>query len=199
MILGVLLALLVLTGCGGLSAPEPEGPLSGAALVEALQEGGLVLYLRHAVTDGDAADGLPTDPCSTQRGLTEEGREQARNIGEAVRTMRVPVGRVLASPYCRTVDTAQLAFGRVERSEVLLPIPRGADGEQRGTALLRELLSAEPDDGNTVLVGHVTNLRLAVDATPEEGGAVVLRPDGDGRFLLVGEIAPGAWQRLAAG
>ena len=193
MVLRVLLTLLLLTGCSGLSAPSPEGPLTGDALVEALQDGGLVLYLRHAITDADAPDGLPTDPCSRQRGLTEEGRRQARDIGAALRTMRVEVDRVLASPYCRTVDTAQLAFGRVERSQVLLPDPRGADAEER----LLELLSTEPDDGNTVLVGHVTNLRLAVDATPEEGGAVVLRPDGDGRFLLVAEIAPGAWARLA--
>lgn len=197
MVARLLLAVLLLTGCSGLAAPEPEGPLTGDALVEALEDGGLVVYLRHAITDGDAPDGLPTDPCSQQRGLTEEGRQQARDIGAAVRALAIPIGEVLASPYCRTVDTAQLAFGRVERSEVLLPIPRGADGEERGKAQLTELLSTEPSDGNTVLVGHVTNLRLAVDATPEEGGAVVLRPDGDGRFLLVAEIAPGAWQRLA--
>ena len=197
MVLRLLLAVLLLTGCSGLSAPSPEGPLTGDALVEALQDGGLVLYLRHAATDDDAADGLPTDDCSRQRGLTDAGRQQAREIGAAIRSLDIPIGRVLASPYCRTVDTASLAFGKVERSEALLPIPRGADGEERGKAQLRELLSDEPDDGNTVLVGHVTNLRLAVDATPEEGGAVVLRPDGDGRFLLIGEIAPGAWQRLA--
>lgn len=192
----LLLALLLLTGCSELSAPEPAGPLTGDALVEALQAGGLVVYLRHAATD-DAPDGLPTDPCSRQRGLTEAGRQQARDIGAAVRALDIPVGEVRASPYCRTADTAELAFGRVQRDDVLLPIPSGADGEARGKARLRELLSSEPDDGNTVLVGHVSNLRLAVDASPEEGGAVVIRPDGDDRFLLVAEIAPGAWQRLA--
>lgn len=197
MVARLLLAVLLLTGCSELSPPEPEGPLTGDALVEALQDGGLVLYLRHAITD-DSPDGQPGDPCSRQRGLTEEGRQQARDIGAAVRALDIPIGEVLASPYCRTVDTARLAFDRVERSEVLLPIPRGADGEERGKAQLTELLSTEPSEGNTVLVGHVTNLRLAVDATPEEGGAVVLRPDGDGRFLLIGEIAPGAWQRLAS-
>lgn len=197
MVLRWLLTVLLLSGCSGLSAPEPEGPLTGDALVEALQDGGLVLYLRHAITDADAADGLPTDPCGKQRGLTEEGRRQARDIGAAIRALDIPIGDVRASPYCRTADTAELAFGRVERDDALLPIPEGADGEERAEARLRAMLSEEPSEGNTVLVGHVTNLRLAVDATPEEGGAVVLRPDGDGRFLLIGEIAPGAWQRLA--
>lgn len=197
MVLRWLLTVLLLSGCSGLSAPEPEGPLTGDALVEALQDGGLVLYLRHAITHSDAADGLPTDPCSKQRGLTDEGRRQARDIGAAIRALDIPIGDVRASPYCRTADTADLAFGRVQRDDALLPIPEGADGEERAEARLRAMLSEEPSEGNTVLVGHVTNLRLAVDATPEEGGAVVLRPDGDGRFLLIGEIAPGAWQRLA--
>lgn len=197
MVVRLLLAVLLLSGCSGLSAPSPEGPLTGDVLVEALQDGGLVVYLRHAITDDDAPDGLPSDPCSQQRGLTDSGRQQARDIGAAVRSLDVPIGEVRASPYCRTADTAELAFGRVQRDDALLPIPSGAGGEETAEARLRALLSTEPDDGNTVLVGHVSNLRLAVDATPEEGGAVELRPDGDGRFLLVAEIAPGAWQRLA--
>jgi phosphohistidine phosphatase SixA len=179
---------------------QPPRLAQAAGLAAALRRGGHVLVFRHAATDRSQADAqrFAYSQCARQRNLDATGRAQARAIGRAIRSMRVPIGRVLASPYCRTSDTAQLAFGRVERSEVLLPVPSGADGEERGEARLRELLSDEPDEGNTVLVGHVTNLRLAVDATPEEGGAVVLRPDGDGRFLLVAEIAPGAWARLAA-
>ena len=191
----LLLCLLLLTGCSGLSSPEPEGPLTGDRLVEALQDGGLVLYLRHTATD-DAPDGLPTDDCANQRNLTDAGREDARGIGEAIRSLDIPVGRVLASPYCRTVETAELAFDDVQEEEILLPIPTGADGEERGKAQLGGLLSAEPDDGNTFLVGHISNLRLAADASPEEGGTVVFRPLGD-EFMVVGEVPPGGWQRLA--
>ena len=191
----LLLCLLLLTGCSGLSSPDPEGPLTGDRLVEALQDGGLVLYLRHTATD-DAPDGLPTDDCTEQRNLTDEGRRDAREIGDAVRALDVPVGRVLASPYCRTLETAELAFDDVQEEEVLLPVPTGADGEERGRALLRELLSTEPEEGNTFLVGHISNLRLAADASPEEGGTVVFRPLGDD-FMIVGEVAPGGWQRLA--
>ena len=192
----LLLCLVLLTGCSGLSAPEPEGPLTGDRLVEALQDGGLVLYLRHTATD-DAPDGLPTEPCSNQRNLTDAGRRDAREIGQALRDLDVPVGRVLTSPYCRTRETAELAFGDVQVEDALLPVPTGADGEERGRAALRALLSEEPEDANTFLVGHISNLRLAADASPEEGGAVVFRPDGDG-FRLVAEVPPQGFQRLAS-
>ena len=193
MILRLLVCLLLLSGCSGLSAPEPEGPLSGERLVEALREGGLVLYLRHTATEEDVPDGVPTDPCERQRGLTEQGRTQARAIGAALEALDVPVGRVLASPFCRTVETAELAFGSAEADDALLPVEAGAS-----TAAVEALLSEEPEDGtNTVLVGHISNVRPASGATPEEGGTVVFRPDGDGRFRIAAEVGPGGWQRLA--
>jgi phosphohistidine phosphatase SixA len=196
-IVRLLLALLLVSGCGSLSAPEPEAPLSGGRLVEALREGGLVLYLRHTATEEDAPDGLPSDPCEQQRALTAAGRAEARAIGAAVEALEVPVGRVVASPFCRTAETAELAFAATETDEALLPIERGPGAEQAGAAV-RELLGDDPEEGtNTVLVGHISNLRPATGATPQEGGTVVFRPHGKGAFRVVAEIAPGGWQHLA--
>src|SRR5690606_25508400 len=79
------------------------------ALVHALQQGGYVLYLRHAITDRSRIDtdriNLPN--CATQRNLSAEGREQARAIGRAVQALGIAVAEVLTSPYCRCIDTAQ--------------------------------------------------------------------------------------------
>lgn len=188
MVLRTLLCLLLLTGCSGLSPPEPEGPLTGERLVEALRDGGFVLYLRHAATEQGAPDGTLADPCSAQRGLTEAGRRDAREIGQALDRLRIPIGRVLTSPFCRTADTAELAFGEVERDDALLP-----------EADARELVATEPDDEtNTVLVGHISNIRTSTGAEPEEGGTVVFRPDGAGGFRVVAEVPPQGWQRLAS-
>ena len=197
---GLLVGSLVLlvAACGAVDEPEMVRPLVGAELVEALRDGGHVLYLRHTETPEDGTDepGSLGD-CSRQRNLNNAGRADARALGEAVRALDVPVGEVLASPYCRTVETAELAFGRaVTEDGLLTPTP---DTRGRTTRALRELLSTEPEDGkNTVLVGHLTNLRLLSTATPDEGETVVLRPDGEG-FLLVGSVPPQGWQELAAG
>lgn len=187
-----LLLTLLLVGCGGLGTSEPEGPLTGDALVAALREGGLVLYLRHTETTENGTDDLGSPgSCAGQRMLTAAGQQAARDLGEAIEQLQVPVGTVLASPLCRTVETAELAFGRTETDRALLP-------EVEDRQETRRLLAQVPDEGtNTVLVGHVTTLREAAGAQPREGGTVVFRPDGDGDFLVVGEIAPGGWQRLA--
>jgi hypothetical protein len=42
--------------------------------------------------------------------------QNSRAIGEAIRALDVPIGPVLASPLCRTVETAVLAFGFAEKS-----------------------------------------------------------------------------------
>jgi phosphohistidine phosphatase SixA len=191
------LLLVLVTACGAGDEPETVRPLVGTELVEALRDGGHVLYLRHTRTPEDGVDepGSLGD-CSRQRALDDAGRADARELGVALRELDVPVGEVRASPYCRTVDTAELAFGRATLDDGLLPPTPDTEGST--TRALRALLSAVPeDDANSVLVGHLTNLRLLSTAQPDEGGTVVFRPDGEG-FVLVGSVPPQGWQELAA-
>ncbi|MCB0154857.1 MAG: histidine phosphatase family protein, partial [Anaerolineae bacterium] len=94
----------------------PPGPLAGAALLQALQHGGYVIFFRHAATYRSQldTDQQNLENCATQRNLDETGQAQARAIGAAFAAANIPIGPVLASPYCRTRHTAELAFGRVE-------------------------------------------------------------------------------------
>ena len=192
----VVLALAATTGCADV---EPQGPLAGEALVEALREGGYVLYLRHAETTRGGADDLATlGDCSRQRELSDAGRADATALGAALRALDVPVGDVVASPFCRTLETARLAFGQTETDDGLLALAPDGAGKDRTEARLRRLLGRVPPEGsNTALVGHVSNLGLVSAAESDEGGTVVFRPDGDGGFQLVGEVPPQGWQALA--
>lgn len=197
----LLLCLLLITGCSAMDEPKPEGPLSGKRLVEELREGGYVIVVRHTATEeGGVDDPTKLEECAPQRELTDEGRQQARDLGKAVRDLDIPIGRALASPYCRTKETAELAFGAdaVETDEVLLPLPgTGKPGNDEAIAAVAELVSADtPDDENTVLVSHISVIEPVTGATPEEGGSAVFVPEGDGMFRIVAEIAPGGWAKL---
>ncbi len=139
------------------------------------------------------------EDCARQRNLTDGGRDHARAIGAAIRAAAIPVGPVLASPYCRTVETATLAFGAAERlPEVREPGPTPA-GPAGLFAALRGLLSTTPPAGtNSVIVGHAIPFQALVGGRYlDEGQAAVVRPEG-GAFRVVTRVGLAQWRELAA-
>ena len=196
----VVLLAFVLAGCGGADAPAEE-QLNAVELVEALQEGGYVVYLRHAATDRSKEDDvvLDLDDCTTQRNLSDAGREQAREIGRAFRELAIPVDLVLSSEYCRTRETAKLAFGRATLEPALTGFPEEGDaGYEERIRLTKSLLADPPSEGeNTVLVAHVKNLEETAAISIEEGELAVFEPLGGTRYRYRGRIPASAWPRLA--
>ncbi len=177
-------------------------------LVESLRQGGYVLYFRHAQTDWSQSDrrhdaGWESCDPDEMRQLSAAGRETARQVGEAMRRLGIPVDRVLASGFCRTQETARLlGVGPVETSPNLLNATHarhvgGTEALRRGARRL--LATPPPADTNTVLVAHGNVFMLVSDRRPVEGGAAVVRPDGKGGFEVVAHLAPEDWLRIANG
>lgn len=89
-----------------------EVPAS-AELLAKVRHGGFVLYLRHGYTDNRRPDRVPAvdlNDCNTQRPLTEEGRQLAKRVGEAISKLRLPVSEIRVSPLCRARESAAAAF-----------------------------------------------------------------------------------------
>ena len=193
------LALLgALAGCGG--SDRDAGPVGPLEVVDRLRDGGYVVFLRHAATDHSQKDrlGVPLTDCRGQRNLNDVGRAQARSIGEVWRELELPLGDVLSSGYCRTRQTAELAFGRATIVPTLTGIPAEMVGTYTGRVrALRRMLGAEPQAGtNTVIVGHIANLEAATKVEIEEGDAAVFEPLGDSRYRLLAELPATAWPQL---
>jgi len=182
----------------GGQALEPK--LAGMALVESLQQGGYTILLRHMSTapfNPDAAV-FDIDDCATQRNLSETGRQQARLLGESFRKLGIGVGEVLSSPYCRCMETGQLAFGRVTSSEVLrVGDSRPGTGRDDPGIGVRKLLDTPPPAGkNNVLIAHSVTLLYAYGLTGKpEGVAHVFRPSGLalGQAQYIGLMNPDDW------
>jgi phosphohistidine phosphatase SixA len=192
---GVVCVFAAIAGTAGTAmAADP-------ALARALQQGGLVLVMRHAATDFSKPDQDPVDlaDCRTQRNLSAQGRGDARTIGSGVRRLRLRVGAVLASPFCRTRETARLAFGRFTVDRALLnTIAAEHDSRwRRQIRAARRLLGTRPAPGTlTVLVTHGSVVGDATGRTLEEGETLVFRPLGSSRFRLLGGILPREWRTL---
>jgi len=203
------LHLVLLAICVALPGPvaAAEALLEDAALVTALRGGGHNIYFRHVATDWsqydqvrEAGDWRSCD-ATRMRQLSEQGRDAARAIGAALRRLEVPVGEVLASPYCRTVETARLMeLGEVAETTRVMNL-RSADyvgGRASVVTSAQALLASPPPAGNRVIVAHGNVAREATPAYPAEGEALVFAPDGKGGFILRGRITVDAWSRLVS-
>jgi broad specificity phosphatase PhoE len=168
--------------------PNPQPMLSGA-LRAALQEGGCVLLLRHARTEPGIGDppGFRLADCPTQRNLSDEGRAQSRALGEVLRRESVPFGAVRASRWCRCLDTATLAFGRVEPWPVLDSFFAERRTEAAQTAALRDWVRQFRGPGNAALVSHQVNITALTGEGVGMGEGVVLRA-ADAGLRLIGRF-----------
>lgn len=172
-----------------------SAPLAAADadLWQRLQGGGHVLLIRHAATDPGIGDppGFRLAVCATQRNLSAQGKRDAAAIGAALRDRGIPLGPVLSSRWCRCLDTARLAFGRVEEAPMLDSMFQ--DGEAAGRAKVREVLARialwrqAGGKDNLVLVTHDVNIRALVSESVAQGEIVVAQPV-DGRLQVLGRL-----------
>lgn len=188
-------------------SPHAAEP-SDRSLVDALRDGGYNIYVRHAATDwsqqdlvSERDDWLSCDGDEIRQ-LSDEGRETAKALGVALRRLQIPVSELLASPYCRTMETARLlGLGDVQPSNAVINMRVASffGGSDAVIESARRLLgSAPPGKGNRVVVAHGNVARLATPVYPSEAEAVVFRPNGSGGFDVVARLTPARWATLAA-
>lgn len=162
-----------------------------------LRRGGVVLVLRHARAPGTFdPPGFRLGDCSTQRNLSEEGRAQARQLGAYLKSQQLTPSRVRSSPWCRCVDTAELAFGSAERWAAL-GSPQGASEQVNAQAMaqLRQAVveAAQRPGQFEVWVTHMFVQAALVSGDTASGEGLVVGPDGQGQPQILATFAvPGA-------
>ena len=162
-------------------------------LAAQLRAGGYNIFWRHAHAGAGmdiiryTTDEAELADCARQRDLDGRGETDARDFGAAFAAAGVPVGEALASPYCRTLKSARIAFGpdRTRREDGLATICQAPVRVfDANTQRLEALLATPPPAGeNRVLVSHNCNIRALARhlaercaREPEQGDAVVFRP-----------------------
>ncbi len=179
LIASVLIATLAAT-----QACAADGPVWSA-----LARGTNVILIRHAQTTPGVGDppGFTLGDCATQRNLSDEGRTQARKLGQVFRARRIEIDRVLSSPWCRCIETARLAFDRTPQVHTALAsFFDDPDKRDAQVAALRKLVGDYRGPGNLVLVTHGTSIAALTGTAVDMGTIVVVRPEGNGRFTLLG-------------
>ena len=166
--------------------PKAVQFLGGPQLLEAMTTQPALIYFRHFPTQHDPRrddtkswlHGRLTledfADCSWQRALHPFGRALAQSVGAQFATLSLKIQKVLASPYCRCIETAQLMTGLNPEVDLGLIYHRAEQTTERmESAFQRILLSPEnfAPGRLTVVVGH----RPVLDAFGDvaEGDSVV--------------------------
>jgi len=185
------------------SAHSDELPKTDDSIVNALRQGGFVIFVRHAKTDWSQKDANLVDyaDCKTQRNLSHDGRDQLKVINEAMRRLAIPIGEVLSSQFCRCVETAKIAFGEAKTSVELTGIDGVTDAEvaerRRRTEAMRTMAHKGPVPGtNLVLVSHNIMIYEAFNIRLEEGEAALFKSEA-GNAHYVANIKPDEWRQMA--
>lgn len=207
-----LLALPAVTLLAGVAPPvRADVPLSQRKaewlgtpeLMRSMRQGGYVVYFRHGLTNwseklreqqNNATRRFDLANCASQRNLSEEGRAEARMIGFSLSAMRIPVGKVFASQYCRPAEHVAIIAGRQPDERVFWLTGLG---RPETLPRLRERVSTPPEPGTNVILGdHGDLIYNVTDWVIEEGDAVVFRPEPPS-FRFIAWIRPHEWLDLA--
>jgi phosphohistidine phosphatase SixA len=159
----------------------------------ALKHGGKIILLRHTHVDIQEGIGrLAPGYCAAEVNLSASGVEQAERIGETFRAHGIAIGEVLASPYCRCMDTGRLAFGHATAVQYLIPPGVGSDSQAKlnNERVLREILKHH-DPSNLVMITHDLNIsNIVLEPTIKMGEFFVLQPN-ETDFDVIGNIRMG--------
>jgi len=178
---GWLLALLV--------AASPASAQNDTALLRILAAPGGVGLMRHARAPGTGdPQGFRLGDCATQRNLDDGGRGKARRLGERLRAAGLAGAAVLASPWCRTMETAALlGLGPVTTLPALASFFGGQGEEAQQTAALHVALYAGRDGPPRILVTHQVNVTALTGIPPGDAELVVMRP-GPAGYEVAGRL-----------
>ena len=172
---------------------SPASALATTEAWEAMRRPGAIAVMRHAYAPGigDPAD-FQLGDCSTQRNLNEEGREQARRIGEAFRANGIEVDRVLTSQWCRSAETAELlALATPEPLPSINSFFGVRHQRDAQTADTIAFLRAQPEHQRLVLITHQVNITALTGRGTASGEIVIIDLTETGEVEVLGEILIG--------
>jgi phosphohistidine phosphatase SixA len=192
-------AALVAMGSVHAQTSEP------AKLMQTLQQGGYVLLMRHASSPRQPPASAEANPDNKEleRQLDAGGRETSRSMGDALRTLRIPIGAILSSPTYRARETVR--FTGLGEPQIF---PQLGDGGrsmqpaavQDNVAWLRGQLAQTVRAGtNTLIVTHQPNIVSALGrdwSDLADGETLIVRPAETPQ--VIGRVKIEEWRNLAA-
>ena len=141
-----------------------------------LKKGGKIIFIRHAYAPGGGdPENFDINNCDTQRNLSDEGRDQAKEIGNFFIKNDIPIFKVFSSEWCRCKETAELAFTNFETKDFLNSFFSAKFAKNRDTQMLdlKKYVDKFKGNKNLIFVTHYVVISEALDYAPSSGEIVI--------------------------
>ena len=145
-------------------------------VLENLKKGGNLIFIRHAYAPGGGdPDNFDIADCSTQRNLSNSGKEQSKKIGIFFEQNQIPIDQVLSSEWCRCKETAEIAFNKFETKNFLNSFfsEKFAKNKKKQIKELKKYIQNWNGEKNLVLVTHYVVISEALNYAPSSGEIVI--------------------------
>ena len=156
-------------------------------LMKQLEDGEKLIFIRHAYAPGSGdPKNFNLNDCSTQRNLSEEGKKQAKKIGEFFKNNKFKVEKVFSSEWCRCKETAKIAFKNYSTKNFLNSFysSKYAKNKTRQIEELNDYVRLSKISKNLVFVTHYVLISEILNYAPSSGEIVV----SDKNFNMIGSI-----------
>jgi len=151
---------------------------------------GLVLLLRHAYAPGVGdPENFRLNDCSTQRNLSDLGRQDAKDVGEWLKRRKLEIIRVESSRWCRATETAKLLnLGKPRANPSLdsLFLVPNADTHPQTQQARKQIANHRNKPGLLVLVGHQANIIALTGVAPASGEGVLVKARPNSKLQVIG-------------
>ena len=151
---------------------------------------GYVLLLRHSLAPGVGdPENFKLGDCSTQRNLSQEGRDDAAEIGAWIKRQKVKIYRVESSRWCRARQTAKLLdIGKVKLNKNLDSLFRESNLESHPMTqkTKQQILNHRNKSGLLVLVGHYVNIAALVGVGVDSGEGLIVKANKNSVIKVLG-------------
>ena len=156
-------------------------------VITALEEGGKVIFIRHAYAPGGGdPDNFDIRDCTTQRNLDTNGIKQAARIGKFFSDNKISIDLVFSSEWCRCKDTAKIAFEDYRIFNALNSFFSNKFSKNKHKQIkgLKAFIKKWDSKKNIVFVTHYVVISEALGVNVKSGMIVV----ADKKFKIIGTI-----------
>jgi broad specificity phosphatase PhoE len=150
------------------------------SIIYELKKGGKLIFIRHAYAPG-GGDPINFDinKCSTQRNLSDPGRNQAYEIGSFFKNNKILIDKIYSSEWCRCKETALIAFNEFETKNFLNSFFSSKFAHNRDSQIkkLKDFINSWDGKKNIIFVTHYVVISEILNYASSSGEIVISNKD----------------------